>query len=695
MSTTADTFALHGVRCAGCVLKIERSLERLPGVEVARANATQKRIRLVWDEKSQSVSTLMQAIRDLGYDATRIATGTASKEPSLLPRLAVAALGTMNIMAFSLSSWFGQATDMGPGTMQFIHWMSAGLALPVILYSGAVFHRPALRALRRKKMTMDGPITLAIWITFAGSLYETIRGSEDVYFDAVVSLIFFLLIGRVLEQAMGRRTDTAADNLRELLNLTAHRLDPSGKVVAGAASDLVVGDRILVQSGERVPADGTLRSERAEFDESALTGETRPRTVDRDARVAAGAIVTVGPVEIEVSHVGADSQLGQLADLADQAANHKGRMQLLSDRFAQGYIPLVLIGGAFGFLLWLFVLDASLSEALKIAIAVLIVTCPCAAGLATPAVSSRAINLALKAGIVVKSGRALEHLADVDQVFIDKTGTASFPVLKPDASLDAQVLGKARRLAATSKHPLATALVGTNVVSPVTGTKEHPGQGVSAPDGARLGNADFVGLKGKKTAGTSMYYRDPQGVITGIGFRETPRPDLEPFIALADQMGLDVTLHSGDVPEAVARFARRTGIKSWVGAESPADKLECVLAAQAEGRHVLMIGDGINDSAALSAADVSVSFAGATDIAQSAADIVLTRPALSLVPKAVALSRNARKLIKQNLGFSTAYNLLSVPLALAGSLTPALAALLMSSSSLIVMANGLRLKAME
>lgn len=693
MSMVDDTLVLHGVRCAGCVLKIERHLEQLPGVEIARGNATQKRMRLVWEDGSQTITSLIQDIRDLGYDATQIQVDqSAPKEPSLLPRLGVAAFGTMNIMAFSLSAWFGQATDMGPGTMQFVHWLSAGLAVPVMLYSGAVFHGPALRALRHGRMTMDTPITLAIWVTFAGSLYETLRGSEHVYFDAVVSLIFFLLIGRVLEQAMRRRTDNAADNLRKLLDMKADVFVQEGEIASVPASDLEVGDRILLQSGARVPADGILLSERGEFDESALTGETLPRSAGRDAAVAAGAIATIGPIELQVSHVGAASQLGQLADLADQAASHKGKMQLLSDRFAQGYIPLVLIGGAFGFLLWYFVLGAALSDALKIAIAVLIVTCPCAAGLATPAVTARAVNLALKAGIVVKSGRALEQLSEVDQIFMDKTGTASLPALVPDRLIDAQILSAAQSLAASSKHPLAMSLAAAGQATPVTGAKEHPGQGISAPDGARLGNAEFVGLKGKVPTQTTLFYRDANGQITEIAFDETPRPDLEPFLTRTAQMRLKVSLHSGDVPEAVARFAENSAVDQWFAGQTPAQKLDRVAAVQAEGHHVLMIGDGINDSAALSGAHVSVSFAGATDIAQSAADVVLTRPQLSLIPEAIDLSRAAKRLIAQNLAFSTAYNVLSVPLALAGFLTPAIAALLMSSSSLIVLANGLRLR---
>lgn len=664
----------------------------MPGVELARGNATHKRMRLVWDEGLQSIDSLKQSISDLGYGAHQIGDDLAPTEPSLLPRLAVAAVGMMNIMAFSVSVWFGQISDMGHGTMQFIHWLSAGVALPVVLYSGAVFHRPALRALRSGHMNMDTPITLAIWITYAGSLFETWRGSEAVYFDAVVSLIFFLLIGRVLEQSMRRRTDSAADNLRELLNVTASRLTPDGVVETLSAPDLIEGDRVLVQSGERVPADGRLMSAQAEFDESVLTGETNPRRVTKGAAVAAGAVLTIGPAELEVTHIGDASQIGQMAQLVEEAAQHKGKMQILSDQFARGYIPLVLIGGAAGFTMWFFIFGASFAQALQIAVAVLIVTCPCAAGLATPAVTSRAINLALQAGIVVKSGHALEQLGDVDQIYLDKTGTASLPKLVPDTDIDPDILSQARNLAAASSHPLAQALIGDTAPQITGGEKEYAGQGIEATSGARLGSAQFVGLLNATPEQTTIWYCDPQGAITAIHFHEEPRPDLDSFLDRSRQLGLRVVLHSGDVPAAVSRFAAQTGIHDWFAAQKPKDKLDRIKVAQAEGARVLMIGDGINDSAALSGAAVSASFAGATQIAQAAADLVLTRPHLSLLPKAIVLARQTRQLIAQNLAFATIYNVVTVPLALAGFLTPAIAALLMSSSSIIVLLNGLRLR---
>lgn len=692
MSMASETFALDGTRCAGCVLKIERTLAALPGVALARGNATHHRMRLVWDSDRQSPESLTREIAALGYQAHRIVdTAVADREPSLLPRLAVAGLGMMNIMLLSLSVWFGLATDMGEGTLQMFHWISAAIALPVAAYSGAVFHGPALRALRAGRMTMDTPITLGIWITLAASFWETLRGADEVYFDAAIALIFFLLIGRVLEQAMRRRSGNAAENLRELIDETATVLDPGGAMREVETEALKPGVVLLVKAGERVPADGRLLSDAASFDESALTGETLPRIAGHGAMVAAGAVLVEGPAKLCVTHVGEESQIGQMAQLIDDVTAHKGHLQQLSDRFARGYIPTVLGGGALGFGFWYFALGASFTDALMIAVAVLIVTCPCAAGLATPAVTSRAINLAMRAGLIIKSGLALERLGAVDHVVIDKTGTASQPLLSVDPSLDPAMLQDARRLAAGSHHPLARALLDGQPSRPLDGLIEVPGQGVEAPDGARLGNAAFVGLKPHAGSGPAICYRSATGQGVRIGFTELPRPDLPAILEELAERSIPVTLLSGDTEAAVQSFAQRSGIPHAVAAQSPAQKLEYVQALQDTGHTVLMIGDGINDSPSLAGADVSVSFAGASQIAQVSADVVLTTPKLSLIPKALILARKARRLIVQNLVFSTLYNVCAVPLALAGLLTPAVAAMLMSASSLVVLLNGARI----
>jgi len=686
------TFALHGVRCAGCVLKIERSISALPGVQLARGNATQKRLRLIWEDGAQTATSLTKAIQNLGYDAAAISLeGSEQKEESLQPRLAAAVIGTMNIMAFSFSVWAGLVTDMGPDTKHFMHWLSALVATPVVLYSGAVFHRPALRSLRAGRMTMDTPITLAIWITFAASLFETWRGQDQVYFDAVVSLILFLLIGRVLEQTLKNRSGDAAGNLRELMQITAHRIAADGSVSDTSVESLELGDRLIIYTGERLPADGTLLTSRVALNESVITGETMPRVVSEGAAMTAGAILVAGPAEMLVTHVGEDAQIGQMAQIIDDVTAHKGEMQKLSDRFAQGYIPLVIGAGSFGFLIWYYLFGASFADALMIAVAVLVVTCPCAAGLATPAVTSRAVNLLMQQGVVVKSGEALERLGAVDNVFLDKTGTASLPQPKVSMDIPNDVRSDVLALASASRHPLAQMLLGEADAKPTKNAVEYPGQGIEAPSGARLGSAYFVGKAGEERDHPAIWFRSPEGRAYEFEFQEMARDDLEYALKLLKAADLPVTLLSGDSALAVQRFAESHHIPHWLAEQSPEQKLVQVTAAE-NGIHSLMIGDGINDSAALSGAFVSASFAGATQIAQVASNIVLTQPHLKKIPQAIGLAQQARRLIVQNLTFSSIYNIVTVPLALAGLLSPLIAALLMSSSSVIVLANGLRLR---
>lgn len=696
MTTESQIFALEGAHCAGCVLKVERALQVLPGVELARGNATQKRIRLIWNKDQQTPETLKQIIQNLGYDARPIeSAGDPTAEVSLLPRLAAAAIGMMNIMAFSFSVWAGLVTDMQSSTMNVMHWLSAAVALPVVLYAGSVFYVPAFRAMRAGQVTMDTPISLAIWVTFAASIYATLQGAHDVYFDAVVSLIFFLLIGRVLEQSLRRKSGDAAGNLRTLMHVRARKVGVDGRTGDVPAQELTKGDHVLVFTGERIPADGISNSTRAELDESILTGETLPRTIQQGDVVAAGAIVVAGPLEVRVTHVGDDAQIGQMAQLVEDAAAHKGQMQHLADRFAQSYIPIVLGGGLFGFALWYLILGASFFDALMIAVAVLVVTCPCAAGLATPAVTSRAVNLLMKAGIIVKSGEALEALGGVDTIYLDKTGTAAQLQMVRSTELPAGVLQRAQALAASSGHPLAKALNGEGGGAPLDGAVEHAGQGIETPDGARLGSARFVGAPDAVQVYPTLWLAELHADPVAIEFDEAPRADLADFLKSTSALDVHLSLVSGDAAHSVERFANATGIKDWAAEQSASDKISRINAAQEAGHSILMVGDGVNDSAALSGAHVSASFRGATQIAQVAADIVLIQPVLSGLPKAIALSRHARRLVLQNLTFATVYNVVTVPLAFAGILTPLIAALLMSSSSVIVLANGLRLRRIE
>lgn len=692
MTQHSQSFAIQDARCAGCLLKIERKLADLPGVLTARTNATQKRLLLSWDETQQTAQSLIDEIGVLGYRAVEIST-VSEKERSLLPQIALAGLGTMNTMAFSVSVWAGLVTDMGPDTILLMHWLSAVIATPVVIYSGAVFYGPALRALRARQLTMDTPISLAIWVTFIASLFELWRGASHVYFDAAVSLIFFLLIGRFMDQSLRRLSGDAADNLREMTRMTARLLTADGESEM-LAEALTLGDEVMILTGERVPADGKLLTAIAECDESLFTGETVPRIVKKGQQLLAGSLLVAGPARMQVTQVvGAEAQISQMADLVAASSAHKGQMQAMADRFASGYVPLVLLSGLFGFCFWLFFLGAEFGDALMIAVAVLVVTCPCAAGLATPAVAARAVNLALRSGVIVKSGVALERLGEVDKIYLDKTGTASNPIPVVEEDLPQDVATDIRSLAAASRHPLAQAI--SNQGQAGLDATEHVGQGVEARDGARLGSAGFVGAELAEAEQPTIWYRSSKGEVTPIPFRETANPSLESFLKDANSLGLPICLLSGDSEIPVRRFAETHGIACWHAKLSPQAKLNLITERQRSGRGVFMIGDGINDCAALAGAAVSGSFAGASHVAQVAADIVLLRPDLTAFTDAVALARNARRLIWQNLTFSTIYNVVTIPLALAGWLTPLLAAVFMSSSSLFVMLNALRLKAKQ
>ncbi len=686
---TSLTCSLEGARCAGCITKIEHGLGALDGVVLARGNVTNKRLRLVYDRERVTGAALIETVDALGYRAHPFdPTGEAgsARTPSLLGPLAVAGFAMMNIMTLSFSVWFGLVSDMGDGTMTYLHWIAAALAVPTVLYSGAVFYQPALRALRQGRMTMDTPITLAILVTFAASIFETLRGSHHVYYDAVVALIFFLLIGRVLEQRLRRQSGQAAENLRQMMNVTARRRRADGSEEVVAAEDLRPGDVVLLVAGDQIPADGVLLQGTVTVDESPMTGESVPVSVSQGGKLAAGCLLASGPATLRVTHVGAEAQIGRMAVLAEEAAQHKGRVQDMADRFAKGYVPTVLIGGCVGFGWWYFVAGAPFADALMIAVAVLVVTCPCAAGLATPAVSARAVDLLMREGIVLKSGAALEALATITRVFADKTGTLTTATLKPSGDIDA--LTKAAPLAAGSVHPLARALTKAIPAEAAPNLREIAGEGVMGPDGARLGSAAFAGAA-SEGEGPEIWYRDPDGTATRFAFAEEPRPGLSGFTDGLGALGIPLTLLSGDRASSVRRFADAHGIADWRADLRPDAKLT-VLREQTDP--VLMLGDGINDAPALAGAPVSASFSQATQVAQAAADIVLLSPDPARLIPAIVMARQAGGLIRQNLRFATVYNLVTVPLALCGFLSPLLAAILMSSSSVAVLANGLRLR---
>lgn len=679
--------------CGGCAIKVEGHALKIDGVVRAHANASTKRLNFVWDPEKNTAEKILAHLSEVGYTAIPfVESNDQPAEKSLLIPMAISGFATMNVMAISFAVWAGMVTDMGENTRQFMNLLSAAIATPAVVYAGSVFFFPAFKALRAMRMSMDVPIALAIITTLLASFYELGQQSEHVYFDAAISLIFFLLIGRVLEQGMRKRSSSASDNLRLILQGKAVRLNPDGSRENILAEDLVTGDRVLVCPGETIPADGILSSTTAFVDESIISGESIPKEVSEGYQLVAGSKIVDVAIEMAVTSVGTGSRLAEIAALTEQAEAHRGRTQLLADKFARAYGPVVIGGAILGFLLWFFVLDASLSESLLISVAVLVVTCPCAAGLATPAVVVRAVNLLMGSGVILRSEGALERLAEIQHVIFDKTGTLTTAQLSLDQDLQSDIAERACAMAANSTHPLAQALTRLHPVPAEKGCTEITGQGLLATDGTRLGSAEFVGVSQKDDLeGPSLWFKPLSGDSTCLRFQDTLRDDAPALLGGLNDQGFPITLLSGDSKTSVALAAKELGISNWHAKLSPEDKIASITDIENNGQRTLMIGDGLNDTPSLAAAHSSMALSSAASATQSAADIILVGDRLVPALTALTLAKKARKLIKQNLTFSLIYNLIALPIALLGGLTPMIAAILMSTSSLIVMINALRL----
>jgi len=695
--------------CAACLPAIEGSLAGLPGLRQARVNLTTRRLTLVWDESAPPLVSLLRPVLAQGHRLAPFAPGALDRlvegERRLLVRcLGVAGFAAANVMLLSVSVWAGLWSadggegDMGPATRQLLHWLSAMIAVPAVLYAGRPFFRSALAALKAARLNMDVPIALAVTLATSLSLFETLRGGSIAYFDAALSLLFFLLLGRLLDHAVRARARSAAENLLALQAGSAAVVLPDGRVEHRPLQALAAGDTVLVAAGERLPVDGVVALGRSDLDTSPLTGESLPQAVGPGATVHAGALNLTGALRIRTTAVGQQSLLARLQDLVATAEQGRAGAVRLADRVARLYAPAVhilalvtAVGGLAFALAW--------QDAVMNAVAVLLVTCPCALGLAVPAVQVAAVGRLYRQGVLVKRADALERLAEVDHVVFDKTGTLTLggAALADPQQVAPADLALAAGLASASRHPLARALVAAagRVRALPVAVEEWPGAGLVArlPAGeARLGSAAHVGLAQVAEFGSAaLWLKRPDGGVVRFRFHDRPRPDLAALLARLAAMGLTVELLSGDRAPATRALAESLGIAAWQAGLSPEDKHARLKALAAEGRRVLMVGDGINDAAALTVAAASMAPAQASDVAQSAADLVFLGDHLGPVAEALHVARRARRLVRQNFLFALTYNLVAVPLAMAGLVTPLLAALLMSGSSLTVTGNALRL----
>jgi len=697
--TLGMELAIDGIACGACIARVEGAVKRVPGVTEARLNFTNRRLHVAWADGAVKPAEILQALEASGYHGHPFIPLRAEQEEAVEARrlmrcLAVAGFATMNIMLLSVSVWSGNVTDITPETRDFFHWASALIALPAAAYAGRPFFASAWRALRSRAVKMDVPISLGVILALAMSLVETANHAEHAYFDSALMLLFFLLVGRTLDHAMRRKTRAVAGNLAALKADTAHRF-MGDELVSVPVAVLKPGDRLLVKPGERVPTDGTVLRGNSDIDESIVTGETARRRIGPGNIVYAGCTNYSGALTLQVTVAGGSSLIDEIEKLLDKASGAKSRTVRLADRAARVYAPVVHLTAALTFIGWLMA-GASVHDALITAIAVLIITCPCALALAIPAVQVVASGALFRSGVILNAGDAIERLAGIDAVVFDKTGTLTLPEPRVVNAglLDSDLLQAAARLALSSRHPLAVALSREAMTrTPFDGAVEHPGQGVCAivdTTEMRLGSPEFCNVveTHESTASVICFRHGNRTAIIAIAQRL--RPDAAEVVRSLRERGLDLCILSGDRAESVAPVAKALGIESWQAGLKPADKIARIEDFKATGCRVAMVGDGLNDAPSLAAAHVSLSPISAADLAQAQADAVFLGERLKPLLDAVTVASRARSLMTENLGLAMIYNAIAVPVAIAGAVTPLIAALAMSGSSLLVTLNALR-----
>ncbi|OAN54186.1 heavy metal translocating P-type ATPase metal-binding domain-containing protein [Magnetospirillum moscoviense] len=690
---------VEGIHCAACVWLIEALLSRQPGVTWARVNMTTRRLVVRWRPDQVDPGTFLAPVFKVGYrlvpfDPAKLGRETDKAEKDLLRAMAVAGFAAGNVMLLSVSVWAGHFSYMGPATRDLMHWISALIVLPAVLYCVRPFARSAFAALRGGRTNMDVPITLGVTLASAMSLAETIRSGEHAYFDSAITLLFFLLIGRYLDSRARGRARSAAEHLLALDAVAVTVLEADGTQKLVPPTQVAVGQTVLVAAGERIGVDGLVAEGVSDVDTSLITGETVPAAIGPGARVFAGTINLSGPLRLTVDAVGERTLLAEIVRMMEVAEQGRARYVALADRVARWYAPVVHVAALVTFLGWVLLGSIPWQVALLHAVAVLIITCPCALALAVPVVQVIASGRLLRQGILLKSATALERFAEIDRVVFDKTGTLTLgrPVLVENGGWNATDLADAARLAAGSHHPLAKALASA---APSVGLapdlREEPGRGMVA-GAIRLGSRAWLGIADDEHAQGPELWLDRPGVApVRFAFQDGPRPDAAAMVRDLKTRGLTVELLSGDREATVRLLAAELGIDTWRAGCTPADKVARLEQLKGQGHKVLMVGDGLNDAPALAAAHVSASPSSAVDVSQTAADVVFQGERLAPVLETLRVAEKSRRLVMENFALALGYNLFTVPLAVAGQVTPLIAAIAMSTSSLVVIGNALRL----
>jgi Cu2+-exporting ATPase len=688
---------VKGARCAGCMAKIEKGVGALPGVSSARLNLTSGKLAVTFNGPADP-ALVIETLDGLGYPATPYDPNEAKQAHDaegrrLVMALGVAGFGAGNVMMFSVPVWaglFGQ--ELGPATRELMYWLSALIATPCALYAGMPFFESAWRSLRRGKANMDVPITIGVILTLLVSFSETMLGGPHAYFDAAVTLLFLLLIGRYLDHTLRAKARSAARDLLALQAPAAARLDERRREHFIPVKDVAVGDLLAVAPGERIPVDGVVEEGASSLDNALITGESAPAAISVGQACNAGALNLGGRLIIRAAARSEDSAVAAIARLMEAGAQTKSAYVRLADKAASIYVPVVHTLAAATFIVgWS--LGLSFREAVLRAAALLIITCPCALGLAVPAVQITASGRLFRRGVLVKSGAALERLAEVDHVVFDKTGvlTEGRPRL---IDRNAPVVAMVAPLARASRHPLARAVAeaaGPGEVA--THTTETAGQGIEGLIGgrkARLGRAGFVDAPDTGSE-TELWFAFEGDTKFRLRFSDQIRPDAAQAIAALKASGLTVEILSGDLPGPVEQAAHAVGVDDWRACLTPFEKVEAIEALTAAGRKVLMVGDGLNDAAALAKAHAAMAPGSALDASQNAADLVFSGAELAAVPLAIDVARQARKRAMENFSLSALYNVVAAPAAMFGLVNPFIAAIAMSASSLVVTLNALRM----
>jgi Cu2+-exporting ATPase len=688
--------AVRGARCANCIAKIERGVCALPGVDEARLNLSTGKLSVAWRGDAGLARKIVERVKALGYDAfpfeaAEVADERQSERRNLLRRLAVAGFATVFVMGLTDAVWYGG--DMSAETRDVFFWLAAAVSLPATLYAAMPFFASAAKSIAHRQTNMDVPIGAAILLSLGLSLYQTFVHQRHTYFDAAIMLTFLLLIGRYLDSSLRDRAKDAARHLLALQSVLSRRIKPNGDLETIPAGDLAVDDRILLAAGERTAVDGILE-DGTDADLSLVTGESVPVTVSRGAMLRAGSVVVGKPCVLRAAARVEDSLVADLARLLEAGQQTRNLYVRLADRAARAYVPFVVMASIAVFALWT-VAGAPLTASITNAVTILIITCPCALGLAVPAVQIVATGRLFERGLFVKSGDALERLAKVDIAVFDKTGTLTLgtpELLDADVSID--TLAAAAKLARASRHPLARALAKAAGEGPVASdVHEEAGLGLETQvDGVvqRLGSAAWCGAQEVSHAG-KIWFRKGDEPATRFSFSDGIRPDTAETVKALQALGIGVEMLTGDASGPASDLAKQAGIERWQARVTPLEKAARIAALKAQGHYVLMIGDGINDAGALAAAHVSIAPGSAADVSQLAADMVLRGDVLLPIAEAVAVARKARRLVLENFVLAGLYNLVAIPIAALGLVTPLIAAALMASSSLLVTLNALRL----